>query len=292
MKDIISIAMTTYNGAKCLREQLDSLYSQTLIPDEIVVVDDCSTDNTTKILEEYLQKHGLIYYINESNLGVNKNFEKAIGLCTGDYVALCDQDDVWLPHKIETSYKKIKTIENNEPALVSSRNISVDENLKIISTPKADDDSFDYSKTLLGHFSQGCTLMMNRKLIKNIIPIPEDKVMFFDMYIGLVAAMIGNKYIISEPLMLYRSHSNNVLANDVNMNKSILKRFYTKYNNKYPGLLPNERFLLMEYVKNKHYHQFINDRIPLFNRLLSLNKNINLLKAIKTIYPRDCELMS
>jgi hypothetical protein len=68
------------------------------------------------------------------------------------------------------------------------------------------------------------------------------------------------------------------------MNKSILKRFYTKYNNKYPGLLPNERFLLMEYVKNKHYHQFINDRIPLFNRLLSLNKNINLLKAIKTIY--------
>src|SRR5574344_2136916 len=98
---MISLALPTYNGEKYLREQLDSIFNQTMVPEEIVVVDDRSTDSTIQILEEYKQKYGLKYYINEQNLGYNKNFEKAITLCQGDYIALCDQDDVWLPEKIE-----------------------------------------------------------------------------------------------------------------------------------------------------------------------------------------------
>ena len=74
-------------------------------------------------------------------------------------------------HKIETTYKKIKESENNEPALVSSLNISVDKDLNVLSKPKEGTDlnMTDYGKTLLGHYSQGCTLMMNRKLVKQII---------------------------------------------------------------------------------------------------------------------------
>jgi glycosyltransferase involved in cell wall biosynthesis len=92
---MISLAMPTYNGERFLREQLDSIYNQTIVPDEVIVVDDCSTDGTISILEEYKKKYGLKYWVNEKNLGYNKNFEKAISLCTGDYIALSDQDDVW-----------------------------------------------------------------------------------------------------------------------------------------------------------------------------------------------------
>lgn len=284
MSDKISIAIATYNGEKYLREQLESLYSQTMSPDEIIVVDDCSTDNTITILEEYHQRYGLKYYVNEKNLGVNKNFEKAILLCNGDYIALCDQDDVWLPHKIETTYKKIKEIENNEPALVSSLNISVDKDLNVLSKPKEGTDLnvTDYSKTLLGHYSQGCTLMMNRKLVKQIIPLPENEIVY-DIYIGLVAAMIGNKCIINEPLMLYRHHNNNVLGKINNEKNNISKKFKCFYRNKYPGFLPDMRFNTMEYIKNLHYQDFKNERLNLFNKLLLLNKSMNLSQEVKII---------
>lgn len=284
MADKISIAIATYNGEKYLREQLESLYSQTMLPDEIIVVDDCSTDNTITILEEYHQRYGLKYYINEKNLGVNKNFEKAILLCNGDYIALCDQDDVWLPHKIETTYKKIKEIENNEPALVSSLNISVDKDLNVLSKPKEGTDlnATDYSKTLLGHYSQGCTLMMNRKLVKQIIPLPENEIVY-DIYIGLVAAMIGNKCIINEPLMLYRHHNNNVLGKINNEKNNISKKFKCFYRNKYPGFLPDMRFNTMEYIKNLHYQDFKSERLNLFNKLLLLNKPMNLSQEVKII---------
>ena len=75
---MISLAMPTYNGERFLREQLDSIYNQTIVPDEVIVVDDCSTDGTISILEEYKKKYGLKYWVNEKNLGYNKNFEKAI----------------------------------------------------------------------------------------------------------------------------------------------------------------------------------------------------------------------
>ena len=116
---MISLAMPTYNGSKFLRKQLDSIYEQTLIPDEIVVVDDCSTDNTRDILEEYKMTRGLKYYVNEKNLGYNKNYVKAIMLCNGDYILLCDQDDVWLPNKVEKCYNEIVKYPQHIPALVS-----------------------------------------------------------------------------------------------------------------------------------------------------------------------------
>jgi glycosyltransferase involved in cell wall biosynthesis len=97
----ISVALTSCNGANYLKEQLESVYAQSLLPDEVIVCDDCSTDNSIEILTEYKEKHNLRYFINDKKLGFVKNFEKAISLCSGDFIALSDQDDVWLPKKIE-----------------------------------------------------------------------------------------------------------------------------------------------------------------------------------------------
>lgn len=282
MKNKISVAMTTYNGEKYLREQLDSLYSQTLQPNEIIVVDDCSTDSTPQILEEYHQNKGLIYIINDKNLGVNKNFEKAISLCHGDYIALCDQDDVWLPNKIEITYKKIREIENNQPALVSSNKIDVDKDLNILSYPSSKVDSNHFSTTLLGHHSQGCTLMMNRKLVSCILPIPEDSKMIFDIYIGLTAAMIGYKYNLSESLIYYRRHEDNVCGR-ISKNHSIFKRFKSKYSERFPGLIPEGRFHnmnIVEYYQSTRFHQ---EKKDMFYTILSLEKAQNIFNKMSII---------
>ena len=99
----ISIALATYNGAAYLKEQLESYCSQTQLPDELVVCDDCSTDETIRILEKFIQDAPFEVQIckNQINLGVTKNFEKAVSLCTGDYIFLSDQDDIWLADKIK-----------------------------------------------------------------------------------------------------------------------------------------------------------------------------------------------
>lgn len=207
-KDIISLAMPTYNGEKYLREQLDSIYAQTRVPDEVIVVDDCSTDGTVEILEEYHKRYGLKYYINEHNLGYNKNFEKAISLCSGDYICLSDQDDVWLREKIEKIYRKITEYDKKEPSLVSSFSMSCNEALVpfkgVINKHRKGGGwrlNFDCYAT------QGCTIMFNSSLKEHILPIPANTM--YDAYIGMTASMIGNRYYIPEFLQLYRIHSGN-----------------------------------------------------------------------------------
>jgi len=97
-----SICLTTYNGSKYLQQQLDSFLAQSILPDELVVCDDGSTDATCEIIERFKQiaPFEVRLYKNENNLGYAQNFSKALGLCKGDFVFLSDQDDVWLPKKL------------------------------------------------------------------------------------------------------------------------------------------------------------------------------------------------
>lgn len=99
----LSVAMCTYNGARYLQSQLDSIASQSLFPDELVVCDDGSSDDTLILLRQFAKQSPfpVRLHVNQSNLGSTKNFEQAIRLCTGDVIALSDQDDIWKPKKLE-----------------------------------------------------------------------------------------------------------------------------------------------------------------------------------------------
>src|SRR3974390_417909 len=99
----ISVAMCTYNGAAYLTEQLQSIAAQTVVPDELVVCDDGSTDATVSLLDEFRRAASFPVRVfrNETRLGAAKNFERAVRLCAGDLIFLCDQDDAWNPSKIE-----------------------------------------------------------------------------------------------------------------------------------------------------------------------------------------------
>ncbi|MBW1613592.1 MAG: glycosyltransferase [Deltaproteobacteria bacterium] len=106
----IGIVIATYNGERYLYEQIDSIFSQSLQPDKIIVVDDCSTDGTTDIIAKYRKKYPeiIVFVQNEKNLGYVKTFERGISRCQTDYIALSDQDDIWKPNKIQNCYHALE----------------------------------------------------------------------------------------------------------------------------------------------------------------------------------------
>ncbi len=211
---MISIAMATYNGEKYLAEQLDSILAQTVQDFELVICDDCSTDGTVRILEEYMQKDSRIkVFVNKENLGFVKNFEKAIKLCSGEYIALSDQDDVWLPEHLEILMRNIK-----DKDLICGNAVLCDENLKTINTdllsvskidflPDNKDDWFFF--LLHGNIFQGAASLFKSNIIEKALPIPS-KVKFHDRWLALVAASENGVSYINKPILYYRQHGENI----------------------------------------------------------------------------------
>ncbi|HEY9906733.1 MAG TPA: glycosyltransferase, partial [Thermosynechococcaceae cyanobacterium] len=110
----VSIALCTYNGAPYILEQLESIEQQTWLPDEVIICDDVSQDNTVELIQEYTERSKLPIQLfrNPENLGYGKNFCKAMSLTKGDIIFLADQDDVWYPFKIERFIKELEQSPN------------------------------------------------------------------------------------------------------------------------------------------------------------------------------------
>lgn len=286
MQERVSVAMATYNGARFLRDQLDSLYCQTRIPDEIVVCDDRSTDNTVDILKEYAKRGNLTYYVNERNLGINGNFFKAISLCTGDYISICDQDDIWLPEKIERCLAKIKDIENDDYAVVSCIKHDIDAGGNYIVKKHTQSDKWGCAWTLLSYEAtcQGCSLIINKKLANYVVKKYNDnpfdyRYLIYDAFIALTGAMIGKKYDLGSPLFSYRHHDKNVLGQK-NTNMSF--RDHLTVQSKYRGFIPDNRFNTISKIYNIIYSDIKDDDV--YSLVLKIN-NIGACKStLKGLY--------
>jgi len=140
----ISIAMCTYNGESFLLEQLESIAKQTVLPDELIICDDQSTDGTLKIVQDFQNKSPfhMRIYLNSSKLGSTKNFEKAISQCNENIIVLSDQDDFWFPNKLE---KMIRVFKNQaKTGYIFSNAIIVDEKLQNSSFTIWERISFDF----------------------------------------------------------------------------------------------------------------------------------------------------
>lgn len=209
VQPLISIAMATYNGEKYLKEQLDSIYAQTYKNVEVIVTDDGSTDYTIKILEQYAHSHGLRYFVNKTNLGFVKNFEKAVSLCRGEYIALSDQDDVWLPEKLSTL---LQTIDNK--SLAFSDATLINENKKIIAQSFAHYsnnkplEGKPFTRLLISNFVTGCTVLFKRELLNKAHPIPAG-IAYHDWWYALIASLEHGISFCNVPLNLYRQHTTN-----------------------------------------------------------------------------------
>jgi glycosyltransferase involved in cell wall biosynthesis len=232
---LVSVVLASYNGEKYLQQQLDSIYAQTYPNIEVVVCDDRSSDGTVTLLEDYKQKKGLRYYINQERLGVVKNFERAILSAKGQYIALADQDDTWLPMKIEKCLAKIKETESktgaDRPVLVHTDLYITDSSGNIAGTSYWKharlDPACTLSRLLLENSITGCTILINRALSELSLPIPQH-VLMHDVWLGMVASAFGKVTYLNEPTVYYRQHTNNVLGSvQEGVTKRIIKTIKT-----------------------------------------------------------------
>lgn len=219
---MINLLLATYNGEKYLKEQLDSLFYQTYQDFKILVRDDGSKDSTINIVREYEKVYpSKIKLIQDDygNLGSSKSFMKLLEYCDSEYIMFCDQDDVWLPNKIELSFRKIKELEENEnidiPFLVFTDLKVVNQQLTVI------EDSFwkyqklipgiskDWKKLLSQNVITGCTMIINKKAKDCCLPF-ELEMMIHDQWIGVNIAKYGKVDFLKEQTIFYRQHGNNV----------------------------------------------------------------------------------
>ncbi|HSV76584.1 MAG TPA: glycosyltransferase family 2 protein [Bacteroidales bacterium] len=220
-----SVALCTFNGSRHLPEQLTSILSQTAPPREIVVCDDGSTDQTNEIVKDFMGRFPEIRWkheVNIENVGVVRNFEKAIGLCGEDLVFLCDQDDVWLPEKASTI---IQFFNNNPFSIVFSDARIVDEQLNDLNLTMFERvglkkqylkrfhrNRFGMYFLLSGHFVTGATMAFKKKVVEQLLPVPQSPWFLHDGWIATAGACKDEVSFIHEPLILYRQHQSQAIG--------------------------------------------------------------------------------
>ncbi|GGJ87635.1 glycosyltransferase family 2 protein [Parabacteroides faecis] len=218
---MIAILMSTYNGECYLKDQIESILSQTYKDWILYIRDDGSTDRTIRIIKTYVGNYPdkIIYeYDRLGNLGSGRSFMKLLSSIDSDYYMFCDQDDVWLPSKIEKTYLKMKSLEMNHAhnAIAVFTNLYiVDKSLNIISDSlwkrchRNPENVFDLYKLIVyGSPSYGCTMMFNRITKSLLFPYKNWK--FHDHWTILIVSHFGYAGFVDEPLIYYRQHGENV----------------------------------------------------------------------------------
>lgn len=262
-QELISIALCTYNGSKYIEQQVLSIVNQSYRNIEIVAVDDNSTDDTYSLLEKLKEQyHQLRVFRNGINLGFNKNFEKAISLCKGKYIAISDQDDVWLPEKLELLHQHIK-----DNWLIFSSSEWVDENLvsmnKTILSPSFSMHNRTFKSILFYNSVTGHTSLFSREFIDYFMPIPQQG--YYDWWMGFVAMYHKKATCLNENLTLHRMHSTSVTSNAYSEDKKQFKKDLTieaeiqlEQFKRYKNLNPKDKKLIekisAEYHKNFSFY--------------------------------------
>lgn len=213
----ISIGLAVYNGEQFLVQQLQSLISQSIKPFEIVIVNDCSTDGSELIIRQFDFGGIPVRFINnDQNLGVIATFRKILTICEGDFIALCDQDDIWLPNKLELCLNEFNFLNPKQPCVVFSDLTLIDKDGNVIEdslykswgiNPK----SYSIKSILFDNVIVGCTVLINREMRDLLISIPLGIVMH-DYWIALIAYSFGDYRFVDVPTILYRSHNASVTS--------------------------------------------------------------------------------
>lgn len=287
----IDVLLATYNGEKYLKELLDSILIQTYSNIRIVICDDCSTDNTVLILNEYQKKDNrIIIYENLKNIGSDKTFEFLLTKVESEYYMFADQDDVWNKDKIELTFKKL--IDEDADLVFTDLEV-VNHELKTIDKSFNKLKKYDYKINkcikngydleILYNTITGCTILSKSSWISEILPFPENKNILHDYWVGLIISLKGRIVYLNMPTIKYRQHVDNQIGssryveklNDFEIIRKHLidlriENFSTFLSNKH--LFTNEQNKLnkeaLEYymmIVNKRYINL--KKLSIFNRL-------------------------
>jgi len=217
----IDILLATYNGEEFLSEQLDSILAQTVTDWHLLIRDDGSTDSTEEILRAYITGHPdqiTLIDSDSKNKGACQSFHELLKYSMGDYIFFSDQDDVWVPEKLEVSLQRMRDFEKQDPSkalLIHSDLRVVDKKLNILSNSLWVYQNLDQSiasdvyKLAAHNVITGCSMMINRKAKELSLPIPQSALMH-DWWIAINVCKYGQIKTINRPLVLYRQHGSNV----------------------------------------------------------------------------------
>ena len=211
---MISIAMATYNGAKYLQLQLDSIRNQSYKDIEIIICDDQSSDDTWEIIKMNAAEDSRIKpFRNEENLGFKKNFEKAIGLCSGEYIALSDQDDIWEPNHLQILLDTIgnHSIACGDANLIGSSGEPLGMTLSdadCLEYPPEPRFGVAYRVFFNSSCFQGASMLIRRDFLETALPIPE-KAKYHDAWFAALAPFVGVLIYTKQVITQHRRHDSN-----------------------------------------------------------------------------------
>ncbi len=290
---MIDILLATYNGEKYISEQIESILCQTYQNFRILIRDDGSSDNTVKIIKKYVDEYPQkIVFIEDDKKGGSaaKNFFHLINYANSDYVMFCDQDDYWLPDKVEVTYKSMLKLEKrnskNTPILVFASYKAVDSKLNPINIKEKNNQiakyKLDFSHLLVQNYVTGCLMMCNKALYSNCGEY-DDKILMHDWWLALLASCLGVVYHVPKKVMYYRQHGNNeVGAVDVKSLKYRIGKFLDKKTKKMQYL-----YLSQAQLFYKRYKKIIGNEttsqlehfISIYNEPLKVKRQYQLIKG-------------
>lgn len=267
-KPLVSIAMATFNGQKYIREQLNSLVNQTYPKIEVIITDDCSLDNTTSIIKEFQAKFSTItLFLHQQNKGVTKTFENSIKNCTGEFIALSDQDDIWDLNKIDllvNAIGKEDAIYSNS-LLVNEHGLSLQKEFSALMNVRS---YYSGAPFLLSNCVPGHTILMKNSFAKTILPFPGH--IMFDRWISYNAAANNGIKFFNKPLVKYRQHGTNTIGVGKFKNRKQRETAKEKFNKKLAEL----KTFSTTPVKSVETKMIVKKMLELFNHNWSLKRSL------------------
>lgn len=225
----VLVLMSTYNGDRYLREQIDSILAQEDVEVQLLVRDDGSKDKTCDILDEYASQYENIKILKSNNVGFVKSFSKLLSIAQNykhqlDYFAFSDQDDVWKPKKLKIACEHLSRMNQNLPLLFTSNSECTDKNMNILGLFHQKEPYRTKENVMIYATEQGCSMVFNKKAVE-LYNLHHPVISWHDRWMSFICNFFGEMYYTHEPLFYYRLHENNTLGGKTSLYQRLLNTF-------------------------------------------------------------------
>ena len=265
----VQVLMSTYNGEKYIKEQIESILNQEEVEVSLLIRDDGSKDKTIEIIQSFAKENNNITFYEEENVGPARSFMDLVNKSLEfEYYAFADQDDVWKPKKLISAINKLKEKVEDKPSLYMSALEIVDENLNFIETKKVD-GNFCFEGEMIKNFTTGCTMVFNKSLRNIIKQYNPSYLIMHDSWITRVCYAVGGNVLIDDNAYIkYRQHSGNVLGYKDEGFQKLKRQFKIAFIDKI-----SMRVNIAKELKNGYEEMLTKEAKEVIDNLISYQKN-------------------